>query len=127
MLARVRAVIALVDDDPRVLEAMANLLESEGYSVRLYASAEAALAAPCIGDVDCLIADIYMPGMDGFELQRRVGTVRPELPVILFTARYEANSTIALAHNNRGIFQKPVESMRLLAALDSALGAGPAA
>ena len=39
--------------------------------------------------IDCLIADIGMPGIDGFELQRLMSETRPELPVILITGRHE--------------------------------------
>src|SRR5882724_12328892 len=66
-------VIAIVDDDQRLRESLGNLLESAGYSVRLFDSAEALLKADAVNRIDVLISDIRMPGMDGIELQRRVG------------------------------------------------------
>jgi FixJ family two-component response regulator len=65
-------VIAIADDDPRVLESLGELLESAGYSVRLFNSADAFLRADAVNEIDALISDIRMPGVDGIELQRRL-------------------------------------------------------
>ncbi len=62
-----RRTIALVDDDPRVLESLEELFESSGYVVRAYPSAQALIDAG-LSNVDCLITDIGMPVVDGFEL-----------------------------------------------------------
>jgi len=56
--------IALVDDDPRVLESLGELFESSGYVVRAYPSAKALIDAG-LSNVDCLITDIGMPGLTG--------------------------------------------------------------
>src|SRR3569833_1372425 len=80
-------VVAIVDDDSRDLESLGELLESAGYAVRLFDSAEAFLQAGALAQIDALISDIRMPGVDGVELQRRVAIERPQLPVILITAR----------------------------------------
>src|SRR5712671_3355448 len=55
-------VVAIVDDDRRVLESLGELLESEGYAVRLFDSADAFLRADALQDIDALISDIRMPG-----------------------------------------------------------------
>ena len=60
-----RHAIAVVDDDPRVLESLQELLESAGYAVRTFASGRALLDTGLDG-IDCLITDIGMPIMDGF-------------------------------------------------------------
>jgi FixJ family two-component response regulator len=118
-------VIAVVDDDEHVLESMNNLLESHGYRVLPYSSASAFLADGVLFDIDCLISDVSMPIMDGFELQQRVGKDRPQLPVILITARSEANAANIASANNRGFFQKPFDSGALLRAVASAIHGGP--
>ena len=62
-----------------------------------------------------------MPGVDGVELQQRVAIQRPQLPVILITARTEIDLAGALQTNNHGVFRKPVDADELLRALAAAL------
>lgn len=115
-----RPVMAIVDDDPRLLESMQDLLESAGYGVRSFSSAQALLTDGLSG-IDLLITDIGMPGMDGFELRDLVQKVRPELPVFLITGRHE----IADQHRALGIsgfFRKPFDARALLTAVANALG-----
>ena len=83
-----RPVVAVVDDDPRLLESLEDLLESAGYAARSFSSAGSLLASGLSG-VDLLITDIGMPGMDGFELRDLVKKARPDLPVFLITGRHE--------------------------------------
>jgi FixJ family two-component response regulator len=121
MNGRVRKVIAVVDDDPRVLESLEDLLESAGYGVRLHSSGSSLLASD-VSNIDCLITDIGMPVMDGFELRDRVKQSRPELPVFLISGRRD------LVHERRAdgqwdaeFFRKPFDGPALLAAISQAL------
>jgi FixJ family two-component response regulator len=114
-------VIAIVDDDPRFRESLGNLLESAGHSVRLFDSANEFLQAKALTQVDALISDIRMPGVDGIELQRRVGIIRPKLPVFLITACSDADPVADKQPNNRGLFRKPVAGAELLKAIGAAL------
>jgi len=113
--------IAVVDDDTRVLYSLQNLLESSGYAVHTFPSAVSFLAANIIGDIDCLITDIGMPGIDGLELQRLAALERHALPVILITARKDINRDQSRAANNHGIFQKPFDGAEFLTAVAGAL------
>ena len=79
--------VAVVDDDRRVLESLGSLLESADYSVRLFDSAASMLESRCLARIACLISDIDMPVMDGFELLRVVRAQRADLPVILITGQ----------------------------------------
>ena len=72
-------IIAVVDDDRRILESLKNLLESADHAVRLFSSATALLESGCVAEVDCLISDIDLPVMDGFELLRVVQAAQPAL------------------------------------------------
>src|SRR5882757_5808145 len=81
--------IAVIDDDARIIASLASLLESADYAVRPFASGTALIDSECLAEIDCLISDIDMPVMDGFELVRMVRAARPELPVILITGHPE--------------------------------------
>lgn len=116
-----RYVIAIVDDDQRVLESLGNLFESAGYSVRLFDSAEAFLQADAVSGVDALISDIRMPSVDGIELQQRVGLERPQLPVILISATTDVDLPGIRQPNNRGVFRKPVDAAELIKSIGAAL------
>jgi FixJ family two-component response regulator len=115
-------IIAVVDDDTRLLESIGDLLESAGYSVRLFKTAMSFLEdKAALSEADCLIADIGMPVIDGFELEKRVRQVRAQLPVILITGRHEiADQQRAIAQGHR-FFRKPFDGPALLAAIGQAL------
>ena len=115
-------VIAAVDDDLRLLEALQDLLESAGYSVRSFGSAKSFLDdKAALSESDCLIADVGMPVIDGFQLGELVRQVRPRIPVILITARHETEDQRRAVALGSRFFQKPVDSQALLAAIGEAL------
>ena len=115
-------IIAIVDDDYRMLESLESLLESAGHVVHLFPSGEAFLEAGFLEEVDCLISDVGMPGMDGFELFRLVQRDRPGLPVILITGREELiNARPPINLSSQHFFVKPFDGKRLLAAVTRAV------
>ena len=87
--------IAVVEDDAGVRTALEQLLRSAGYRALTFESAEAFLAHSDRGDVDCLIADINLPGMSGVDLVRGLGDNGRRLPAVLITGRRDA-ATAAL-------------------------------
>jgi FixJ family two-component response regulator len=116
-----KPVVAVVDDDYRVLESLEDLLESAGYEVRLFASAKRFLDT-AITEVDCVISDIAMPVADGFALQQIIRNSRPTLPVILITGRHEfASAHYEAARGGRLLFEKPFDKAELLAAIEAEL------
>jgi FixJ family two-component response regulator len=115
--------IAVVDDDPRVLESLENLFESAGYGVRKFSSAKSLIDAG-LSDVGCLITDIGMPSVDGFELHDFVKKVRPDLPVFVITGRdVVGDQQRALVNGVSGFFRKPFDGPAMLRAVDEALDA----
>lgn len=112
-----RRLVAVVDNDRRLLESLEDLLESEGYYVRTFSSAESLLTSG-VSELDLLITDISMPGMDGIALRDLVNRLRPSLPVFLITGRHEYS-----AQGIPNCFRKPFDAIALLAAIDQALHA----
>jgi FixJ family two-component response regulator len=111
--------VAVVDDDPRLIESLEDLLESAGYRVRGFSSAQSLLARGFSG-VDVLITDIGIPDIDGFELRNRALQLRPDLPVFLITGRHEMADQ-SRAQGINGLFRKPFDGQVLLAAVADAL------
>jgi two-component system response regulator FixJ len=76
--------VAIVDDDPAVLDSLKFLLEVVGYRVSTYGSAQAFLSDGAIGP-SCLIIDQHMPGMTGLELAQRLRDDGAAIPILLIT------------------------------------------
>ena len=121
-MPRGKFTVTVADDDIRFLESLRDLLESAAYSVRSFRSARSFLENEAArSEADCLVADIGMLVIDGFQLEKLVKQARPELPVILITGRHEiADQQRAIAQGNR-FFRKPFDGQALLAAIGQAL------
>jgi len=116
---KTRPMIAVVDDDPRLLDSLEELLESAGYTARCFDSASGLLDHG-LSSLDLLITDIGMPRMNGFELRDRVKSAYPELPVFLTTGRHEIADQDRIQGVN-GFFRKPFDAPDLLVAVSKAL------
>lgn len=119
-------VVAVVDDDQSILQSLEYLLESADYAVRTFGSATSLLDSGDLSQIDCLISDVDMPGMDGFELVRLVHAARPELPVILITGYPDRLTRLpSLGGINPRLFTKPFQGHELLEAVSDALRSAP--
>jgi FixJ family two-component response regulator len=117
-----RFIIAVVDDDRSVLGSLEDLLESADYEVRLFTSGAEFLDSDCLVHVHCVISDVDMPGMDGFEVLRLVQAARPGMPAIVITGYPERVERMpAVGGVKTHIFTKPFNGEDLLAALSHAL------
>src|SRR5271157_5322321 len=84
--------VAVVDDDASVRSGISRLARSHGFVCTTFESGEKALSAPEIGEADCLILDIQLSGIDGFETRDRLEALGMSLPIIFITAHPEISS-----------------------------------
>jgi FixJ family two-component response regulator len=102
--------IAVIDDDPRVLESLLNYLASCGYKAESYLSAEQFLGSGALSNCTCIIADIEMPKMSGLELLQHVNRYNCPVPVVIITGKpSEHSEAFYLERGAIGFFRKPVD------------------
>jgi FixJ family two-component response regulator len=110
--------IAIVDDDGRVLESLANLLASFGYCPRPFLSAADMLAADILSQVCCVITDREMPVMNGLALLERIKQSGLSVPVIVITGKpSEDTESCYLSRGAAGFLRKPLDGDTLYALL----------
>ena len=115
-------VIFVVDDDAGIRAALRGVLEANGSVVEDYAGGAAFLAAYRPGREACLVVDAAMPGMDGFELLRRLGEAGTRLPAIMITGRGDVTMAVrAMKAGALDFIEKPVRAPELLASIGRAL------
>jgi FixJ family two-component response regulator len=120
--ANAKGVIAIVDDDTSLRESTQFLLRSAGYCAETFASAREFLDSPRLGEAACLILDVYMPGMDGLELQRCLNEAQRHIPVIFITSHAtESEEQRARKAGALDFLRKPVNDEKLLSAIQTAL------
>ena len=120
-IADSRDVIAIVEDDFGMREALTRMLKAAGFDARGYDSAEAFLETKC-PRAGCLVVDVHLPGASGIDLQRRLTEDGEACPVVFITAhdtprlRREAEELGAVA-----FLAKPFEGRLLLEAVGEVL------
>ena len=122
MDAQESAVITIVDDDESVREALKSLIRSVGFKAETFASGEEFLNSDRLRDTACLILDVQMPGISGFELQNRLASLQNRVPVVFITAHgNEEDRKRALQAGAVDFLRKPFSEAALLNAVHSAL------
>jgi FixJ family two-component response regulator len=125
-MAKTSRRIAVVDDDPVVLKALARLLSACSFIAKTYQSAAQFLDSLAEGRPDCLILDLQMPEMTGLELQQKLNAEGLRIPTIIITAHHE--SGMRERCKNAGAIaylSKPVHNTALFAAIEAARPTGP--
>jgi two-component system, LuxR family, response regulator FixJ len=115
-------IVAIVDDDEAVREALSDLLLVLDLSCRTFDRAEAFMAEYVPGKFDCLITDVSMPGHSGLDLLWHLRSIDSSIPVIVITA--DTNPTIrsrAMSIGAHAFLTKPISSDALHRHLQSAL------
>jgi FixJ family two-component response regulator len=110
--------IAIIEDDASLILAVSRLLEAAGFETRCFQSADAALADAEAGKADCLLLDVYLPEMTGFELQRRLAAAGSTTPIVVITAHDDPMHLRAARDIGACAYLvKPFSSMSLLDAV----------
>jgi len=108
--------IAVVDDDPSVRRSLARLLRAEGMLVKPFATASEFVIANGFGPPACLVLDVHLGTMSGFELQEQLASTHPDLPIIFITAHDEISSAeLTRRAGPDGHLRKPFDGDTLIA------------
>ena len=118
--------ISIVDDDLSVRRALRRLVQSAGYTVEAFASAREFLDSSPSGRTACLVLDIHLDGMSGFELSEQLAEDRTAIPIIFITARDDALTRERVRRAGVAAYlPKPFDEQALLDAIRSAVDGGP--
>lgn len=115
-----KARVLLVDDDLSVLDALGNVIESEGFEVVRAADGQEAVEKFSRRPADIVLLDLMMPVKSGWETLEALRTINPWLPVIVITARPDAYP-VATAKGVAGLMQKPLDIALLLETMNELL------
>jgi FixJ family two-component response regulator len=122
----ISVLISIVDDDPVVRDATADLLNSLGYTALAFESAEEFLDSDHIKSTGCLITDQQLPGLTGIELQAQLQADGYQTPIIFITAFPEPNiRRRALDAGAVGFLSKPYAQTDLLKSIETAFSIPP--
>ena len=113
--------IGIVDDDASVLRALSRLLGGAGFTVRAFSSAEEFLGLEHPESIKCLVLDIQMPGLSGFELQERLAEAQVTIPIIFITAHDDVLTRERALKGGVAYLPKPFDAHSLLKAIARAL------
>jgi FixJ family two-component response regulator len=115
-------IIAIVDDDEPLREALGSVLKAAGFLTNTFASAEEFLDSAHRQNTTCLILDVRLPGMSGIELQRRLLDATSPVPIIFVTAHGNASlRDLVMKAGAASFLNKPVRRDTLLKEIHAAL------
>src|SRR5438128_900759 len=115
-------VVSVVDDDASVRDSLRRLITSVGFKVEVFPSARAFLGARRVDAPGCLVLDVRLPGLSGFDLQRELATTDGELPIIFLTGHGDIPMSVrAMKAGAVEFLTKPFREQELLDAIRSAI------
>jgi FixJ family two-component response regulator len=115
-------VVFVVDDDISVRESIESLVQEEGLAVETFPSAQDFLSRPISSAPSCLVLDVYLPGLNGLELQKRISGEQPEMPIIFITGHGDIPMTVqAMKAGAVEFLTKPFADHVLLQAIRNAI------
>lgn len=125
-MTRTKSLIAIVEDEEPIRKALRRLLCSAGMDVTTFPSGVEFLESLTTEWPDCVVLDVHMPVMNGFEVQVRLADLRVSVPVVIITG-HDSDETraLALAGFPVAYLRKPVNDQLLLDAIALALRRSP--
>jgi FixJ family two-component response regulator len=115
-------VVFVVDDDIPVRKSLELLIDSAGWEVETFASAQAFLARPRVLGPSCLVLDVTLPDLNGLEVQQRIAGNRSDMPIIFVSGYGDVPMTVqAMKAGAVEFLTKPLRSDALLTAIRHAL------
>jgi len=119
---KLNSTVFVVDDDEAVRDSLSLLIESSGYKVETYPSAERFLDTYTEDHNGCLVLDIRMPGMNGIQLQKELIERQCTLPVIFITGHGDIPMAVdAIKQGAADFLSKPFQDQELLVRIDDIL------
>jgi len=110
--------VAVVDDNKSALASLARLIKSAGIEVLSFSSAPEFLHDPNLGQLDCAVTDLRMPGVDGLKLQEMLAETVPYLSVVFITGHGDIPKSVkAIRGGAMDFLEKPVDDKALLEAV----------
>lgn len=121
-MTRLDQIIAVVDDEASVRVALGRLLRLAGFTVYAFASGEELLASLDVRVPSCVVLDVHLPGLSGFDVQRRLRSAQRNIPIVFITASDDlALTRTALEASGARLLRKPFSNDALLEAIDAVL------
>jgi FixJ family two-component response regulator len=115
-------IVFVVDDDVSVRESLELLIRCEGWQPETFASGQEFLTRPRALVPSCLVLDVSLPGLNGLELQKRVGVERTDMPIIFITGHADVPTTVkAMKAGAVEFLIKPFRDDALLSAIRAAI------
>lgn len=110
--------IAVLDDEPEMRKALVRLLRTHGFKVDTYQLGKDLLAAVLSQPPDCLLLDLHMPGVNGFDVMAALASSRSAIPIVILTGHDEPGTEARVrAFGVAAYLKKPVDEATLLSAI----------
>jgi FixJ family two-component response regulator len=116
------ALVAIVDDDPSVRRGLQRLIQSAGWKVESFASAQEFLVFPRNAAPTCLVLDLQLPGLSGLDLQKRLAKIGLEIPIVFLTGHGNIPASVqAMKAGAVEFLTKPIDEQDLFRAIREAI------
>jgi FixJ family two-component response regulator len=116
------ALVAIVDDDPSVRRGLERLIQSAGWKVESFASAQEFLVFPRTAAPTCLVLDLQLPGLSGLDLQKRLAKIGLEIPIVFLTGHGNIPASVqAMKAGAVEFLTKPIDEQDLFRAIREAI------
>ena len=112
-----RVSVLIVDDEPSIRDSLSRILEQRGYIARAVRGGEEALDVVPAFKPDVVILDLIMPGMDGYEVCRRLRLSAPGVKIVYFTAKVEVNDFNDSSIRPDALIEKPASSDKIFSCI----------